>query len=172
MKKIDFIYKPIPGRIENIGQYQSLCELVRYEIEKDQELLNLHENRLDENFYRDRDHNILTQDFIYAVAQHLDNLPFKGTGEKEIVFTEEIQSSELRPNSEGLNFTPKIINHIENNIENKHIGDFGEIWVLKKEKEFLKYNCKPKLAKKIKHVAKDRGDGLEYDILSFDLEGN
>jgi len=30
---------------------------------------------------------------------------------------------------------------------------------------------KPKLAKKVKHVAKEKGDGLGYDILSYDQNG-
>ncbi len=28
MEKVEFIYRPISGRIENIGQFHNLCELV------------------------------------------------------------------------------------------------------------------------------------------------
>ena len=43
---------------------------------------------------------------------------------------------------------------------------------MKREIEFLLENRKRKLAKQVKHVAKDQGDGAGFDILSFDLNGN
>ena len=172
-KKVEFIYKPIAGRIENVGQYQALCELVRYEIEKDQELLNLHENRITEQCYRDKGHNVLTQDFIYAVVRHLNQsfTTAHHTKTKTIEFSE-IQSCDLETKTEKLDFTPKFINHIQNTIENKRLGDLGEIWVLKQEIDYLLKNGKQKLAERVKHVAKDQGDGTGFDILSYDLEGN
>jgi len=170
-ERVEFTYRPIGGRIENIGQFHSLCELVRYEIEKDQELLNLHEDRLDSECYRDIDHNVLTQDFIYAAVKHLEQPEVRPKIEPETSISEEIQSSSLKLKVESVDFTPRTINHIQNNIENKRIGDLGEIWVLKEEIEYLKKNGKTKLADKVKHIAKDQGDGSGFDILSFDLDG-
>ena len=43
---------------------------------------------------------------------------------------------------------------------------------MKKEIEFLIKNGKSKLARKVKHIAKDQGDGAGFDILSFDLNGH
>ena len=170
-EKVELIYRPIAGRIENIGQYHNLCELVRFEIEKDQTLLKLHENRLGLECYRDKNHNVLTQDFIYAVVRHLKQPDVKQTPKTKTYKSTTIQSSSLKNKKNPVKFTPKIINHIQNNIENKRIGDLGEIWVLKKEIEYLKKNGKPELANKVKHAAKEQGDGLGYDILSFDLNG-
>lgn len=170
--KVEFTYKPIGGRIENIGQFHNLCELVRYEIEGDQELLNLHENRLDSECYRDKDHNVLTQDFIYAVVRHLDRPTITKKIEVESTVVEETSILNLKSKGESIDFTPRIINHIQNNIENKRIGDLGERWVLKKEIDYLIENGKSKLADKVKHVAKDQGDGSGFDILSYDLNGN
>lgn len=170
-ERIDYAHKPIKGRVENIGLYQNLCELVRYEIEKDQELLNLHENRLDKACYRDKDYNVLTQDFIYTVSQHFNSINSNKTRTIEIVKENEISSNSIETKIENINFTPSIVNHIQNNIENKRIGDLGEIWIYKQEKEFLESNGKKKLAEKVEHVAKNKGDGLGFDILSFDLEG-
>lgn len=169
--KINHTYKPISGRTENISQFHNLCELVRYEISNDQELLKLHEDRLEANCYRDKNFNILTQDFIYAVVRHLDKSQEEGVSIPVIKNLEEIKSTDLQIRNEEVNFTPRVINHIQNNMENKRIGDLGEIWVLKQERHFLEENGKNKLASKVKHVAKDRGDGLGYDILSFDLDG-
>ncbi len=171
-KKIEFIYKPIRGRIENIGQYQSLCELIRYEIEKDQELLILHENRLHEQCYRDKGHNVLTQDFIYAVVVHLNRPITESNDRIKITEISEVQSSALKIKTEKVDFTAKITNYIQNNIENKRLGDLGEIWVLKQEIDYLTKNGKQKLAAKVEHVAKSQGDGSGFDILSFDLNGN
>ena len=170
--KVEFTYKPVGGRIENIGQFHNLCELVRYEIEEDQELLNLHGNLLDSDCYRDKYYNVLTQDFIYSVVRHLDRPTNTKKAEVETIVVEETSGSNLKLAGESIDFTPRIINHIQNNIENKRIGDLGERWVLKKEIEYLSENGKSKLAKQVKHVAKDQGDGLGFDILSFDLDGN
>lgn len=170
--KVNHTYNPVAGRTENLSQFQNLCELVRYEISSDQELLKLHENRLEEDCYRDKNFNILTQDFIYAVVRHLNNPKEEIISIPEFQNLEEINSTDLQTKSEEVNFTPRVINHIQNNIENKRIGDLGEIWVLKHERNFLEENGKSKLASKVKHVAKDKGDGLGYDILSFELDGN
>ena len=171
-EKIDYVHKPIKGRVENIGLYQNLCELVRYEVEKDQELLTLHENRLDKNCYRDKEHNVLTQDFIYAVAQYFDSISTQKGKAIKVIKENEISSNALITKIENINFTPSIVNYHQNNVENKRIGDLGEIWIFKLEKEFLESHGKKKLAEKVEHVAKIKGDGLGFDILSYDLEGN
>lgn len=44
--------------------------------------------------------------------------------------------------------------------------------VLKYEKDLLEKEGKPNLARKIKHISQEEGDGAGYDILSFDLHGN
>ncbi|WP_242094307.1 DUF3883 domain-containing protein [Aestuariivivens sediminicola] len=171
-EKIEYAHRPVAGRVENIGLFQNLCELLRFEIEKDQELLTLHENRLDENCYRDKNYNILTQDFIYAVAEHFDSIKSNQDPLAEIISVDEVSSTDLIAKVDEISFRPSIINHIQNNIENKRIGDLGEIWVYKQEKMFLELNGKNNLSKKVKHVAKNKGDGLGYDILSYGLNGN
>ncbi len=170
-QKVIYTYSPKKGRIENISQYQNLCNLIRYEIEKDQKLLQLHEKRLDETCYRDKNHNVLTQDFIYAVSQHLNKLQTKKVKKTVAILEAEVSATDLTTISDTPEFRPSITNYIQNNIENKRIGDLGEIWVLKHEKEFLIQNGKTNLAKKVNHISKNKGDGLGYDILSFDLKG-
>ena len=63
--KIDFPYKPIKGRFENLLVYSELCERLREEIIKDEELIELHQSRLTESHYFETSYNILTQDIIY-----------------------------------------------------------------------------------------------------------
>jgi len=171
-EKIDYGYKPVAGRIENIGQFQTLCNLLKHELATDQELLKLHKNRISEDCYYDENLNILTQDFIYAVVAHLG---ISETSKKkkfiEIIATK-IKSSEIEIKDTKLDFTPKTVNFIQNNIENKRIGDLGELWVVEYEKRKLLKANKQKLAEKVSHVAMAEGDGLGYDILSYDLDGN
>ena len=58
------------------------------------------------------------------------------------------------------------IDFIDQEIRNKHLGLIGELFILKSEIEFLKLNKKDDLAKKVRHVSVEIGDGLGYDILS------
>lgn len=170
-RKIDYSYNPIAGRIENIGQFQNLCNLLRHELSKDQELLKLHKNRIADNCYYDENLNILTQDFMYAVVRHLKTSGILEIKEVKETVPTKINSAEIEVVETEIDFTPRTVNYIQNNIENKRIGDLGELWVTNIEKKKLLKADKPKLAEKVKHVAKDKGDGLGYDILSFDIDG-
>ena len=171
-KKIGYSYNPVAGRVENIGQFQTLCNLLRHELSKDQELLKLHKNRITNDCYYDENLNILTQDFVYAVVKHLETL--ERIEEKNVIelTTTNINSSEISVIETELDFTPSTVNYIQNNIENKRIGDLGELWVIEQEKQKLINANKQKLVEKVKHVSKEKGDGLGYDILSYDLKGN
>lgn len=170
-KTIDYTHKPIKGYDGNISQFQNLCELIRFEIVKDQELLNLHESRLDSSCYRDTNYNILTQDFIYAVTQHFKDTTYSILTTPDIIEEKQVLSNSLVTKIEDISFTPSIVNHIHNNIEKKRIGDLGELWVVEEEKKYLHRNGKNKLAQKVEHVAKSKGDGFGYDILSYELDG-
>src|SRR5690606_6911494 len=171
-KKIDYSYKPIAGKIKNIGQFQTLCNLIRHELSIDQELLKLHKNRISDDCYYDESLTILTQDFIYAVAKHLKPLDISQNKIINEISITEVQSTEVSIKEMEVDFTPRTVNYIQNNIENKRIGDLGELWVMKREEQRLVRANRPKLAGKIKHVAKDIGDGLGYDVLSYDQDGN
>lgn len=64
------------------------------------------------------------------------------------------------------------IDFLEEELKNKQLGYLGELLVLKNEIEYLTNNGYQDLAKKVKHVSVDEGDGVGYDILSFDIDGN
>lgn len=61
--------------------------------------------------------------------------------------------------------------YIETNKVNKDLGDEGELFVLEYEKECVKKYNLPS-AKNVRHISVDEGDGLGYDILSYDSQGN
>jgi len=172
-KKVEYPYQPRQGKIENIGHYLSLCDLVKEQIEKDQELLRMHARRLDDTCYRDIENHVLTQDFIYAVVRHLKE-PASREVKPSLVHSSSVSylnSKELTLKTKEPSFKGALINFIQNEIENKRTGDAGELWVINFEREYLINQGRPDLAGKIKHGSKDEGDGLGYDIRSFHPDG-
>ena len=171
-KKLELIYKPVKGHLENIGHFNSQCELIRFELSLDQELLKLHKNRITSDCYYDENLNILTQDFIYAVARHLDQAILVDTSEPTEIRETNVLSTDLRISADQISFRGRTVNFIQNGIENKRLGDLGELWVMKYEIEKLQNAKLYNLIDKIKHTSKDEGDGTGFDIQSFDIYGN
>lgn len=171
-EKLELIYKPVKGHLENIGHFNSQCELIRFELSLDQELLKLHKNRITSDCYYDENLNILTQDFIYAVARHLDQAVLVEKPISTETTETNILSSELSISADQISFRGRTVNFIQNGIENKRLGDLGELWVMKYEIEKLKNANKYNLINQIKHTSKDEGDGTGFDIQSFDINGN
>lgn len=171
-KKLELIYKPVKGHLENIGHFNSQCELIRFELSLDQELLKLHKNRITSDCYYDENLNILTQDFIYAVARHLDQAILVDTSEPTEIRETNVLSTDLRISADQISLRGRTVNFIQNGIENKRLGDLGELWVMKYEIEKLQNAKLYNLIDKIKHTSKDEGDGTGFDIQSFDIYGN
>lgn len=170
-EKVELVYKPKGGRIENIGHYNSQCELIRHELSLDQELLKLHKNRLNSDCYYDENLHILTQDFIYAVSRYLNQDKETKAKTVEKITEKQVLSSELSTSSDRINFKGHTVNFIQNGIDNKRIGDLGELWVMKYEFDKLVKANKLNLLDKIRHTSKDEGDGTGFDIQSFDKNG-
>lgn len=68
--------------------------------------------------------------------------------------------------------TPTAIDFVELETRNKQLGYLGELLILRNEIAYLKEQGKPNLAKCVKHVSIEIGDGVGYDILSFHVDGN
>jgi hypothetical protein len=66
-------------------------------------------------------------------------------------------------------FVPR--NYIEAEAKNHSIGSAGEEFILRFEHERLWRGGNRKLANKIEHVSKSRGDFMGFDILSFETNG-
>lgn len=54
---------------------------------------------------------------------------------------------------------------------NRSLGDAGETLVVEFERDRLRRVGQPRLGERVEHVARSRGDGLGYDVLSFDSSG-
>lgn len=63
------------------------------------------------------------------------------------------------------------INYLEREARNASLGKAGEEFVLEVEHARLWMSGKRSLANRIEHVAQTKGDGLGYDILSFEESG-
>lgn len=61
--------------------------------------------------------------------------------------------------------------YVEREARNRRLGLAGELFVLEFEVRRLHSLGKKALADKVEHVANTRGDGLGYDILSFEEDG-
>ncbi len=63
------------------------------------------------------------------------------------------------------------INYLEREAHNASLGSAGEVFALHVEHRRLWEADHPRLAERIEHVSRSRGDGLGYDILSFETDG-
>jgi hypothetical protein len=164
---IEYPYYPKTGDIQNILEYLSLCEIIKAEIVKDNELIELHKTRIKDLGYSDNSFHILTQDVIYAAVKHIDKFNLGGKqkpAKKRLINVER----PISPKKDKVVLSGSFTNYIENEKEKKRIGDLGELLVLQYEQEKLKALG---IKKTPQHKSKSEGDGLGYDILSYDETG-
>jgi len=68
-------------------------------------------------------------------------------------------------------YHPAPVNYLEREARNRDLGDAGETFVINFERaRLIKLGCE-RLASRIEHVAKVRGDAEGYDVLSFEKSG-
>lgn len=66
---------------------------------------------------------------------------------------------------------PTRIDFLARNRRNQKLGEAGERWVVEFEKERLRREGQNDLADKVYWVSNQEGDGLGYDVRSFDSQG-
>ena len=164
-EKIHHDYLPVRGSQANIIQFFHLCSVVRDELVENNSLIKLHKDRLGADDYFDVSFNILAQDFIYAVTHYLSIEESPDHERKPILTFTDIS---LEPMTKEFTFRGKYVDYVSRQKTNKKIGNIGEELVLQYEKE----NCDPKFRNRIVHKSKTEGDGLGFDILSVDSDGN
>lgn len=62
-------------------------------------------------------------------------------------------------------------NYLQLEASNRELGKAGESFVVSYERDRLVRAGKPRLADRVEHVALTRGDGLGFDVWSFDVSG-
>jgi Domain of unknown function (DUF3883) len=61
---------------------------------------------------------------------------------------------------------------VERDFRNRALGKAGEAFVLDLERKVLSQRDRGDLAKKVRWISEEEGDGAGFDILSFDASGN
>ena len=67
--------------------------------------------------------------------------------------------------------SPRRINYLERESRNRSLGLAGELFVAEAERRRLWKAGRKRLAERIEHVSQSRGDGLGYDVVSFEADG-
>lgn len=165
---VDYPFQPKMGNIQNVLEYLSLCNIINAEIIKDNELTEMHKTRIGEQEYYDGSFHILTQDIIYAATNYIER--FEQNEKQESAFKRLVKVDKtILAKPDKVVLKGSFTNHIENDKEKARIGELGELLVLQYEQERLRslgVNKEPE------HKSKSEGDGLGYDILSYDEKGN
>lgn len=68
-------------------------------------------------------------------------------------------------------FSPVRRDYLAREARNRSLGRAGELFVLDLESRRLHAEGKKKLSERVEHVTASQGDGLGYDILSFESDG-
>ena len=68
-------------------------------------------------------------------------------------------------------FSPARRDYLAQEARNRSLGKAGELFVLELEAQRLYHAGKKSLANKIEHVSVTQGDGLGFDVLSFEEDG-
>jgi hypothetical protein len=79
---------------------------------------------------------------------------------------------ENEPIPEGLRRLVRKYDPVERDRRNHQLGKAGEGFVVEVERRRLSEADRPDLARKVRWVAKEDGDGAGYDVLSFDCRGD
>jgi len=159
-------YRPKRGAEENILQFYSTCNIIRDAAIADNELLLLHQRRLNRHDYADPAFTLLTQDIIYAAVQHLQI--HSGTQDQTVSI--QVTSIEIVPEQFEPSLSGVFINYLDNQREATRIGGIGERLILEYEKRKLRdagiFSRIPS------HDAVNIGDGIGYDIKSYTIDGD
>lgn len=77
-----------------------------------------------------------------------------------------------RDRAPGAAFVSSMVNYLEREARNRSLGRMGEKFALEYERARLRHAGEERLARQVDHVSVTRGDGLGYDIGSFEVDGS
>ncbi len=107
----------------------------------------------------------------YPAALHPERA-LSGFAERSALFVETSPTLlPVTPRREDIERLVRKFSPVERDFRNRKLGRDGEELVLHFERHRLEANDRPDLARKIRWVSEEDGDGAGYDILSFDSTG-
>lgn len=163
VERIDYDEAPQSGEIENLFRFESLCNYIHNYIMQDEELLKLYEPRKEK--YYDPEYHLLVQDIIYTTYYEAEP---DMLGPVQIVKPTQFKHKAVKL---PIELKGEFIDYVEREKRLKQIGELGEQFIFSQEREKVKQYHLPS-NKKVAWVSRDKGDGLGFDILSYDAEGN
>lgn len=110
------------------------------------------------------------EEIVVAPQPELQEFNFALVWEEPPEFKADYYTSKISDKG-SKEFVGRKRNYLREDASNKKLGNAGELFVLEYEEQRLRQAGQKKLANKIEHVAQTQGDGLGYDVLSFDVSG-
>ena len=173
-KIIGFV--PTSGLSDYENCQQMSAEILTY-LKTDSELCSWYEERRARYSGIDPEYHLLVQDILWSTRYYKENLP---NGGKVLKPDEEQKDEEklemiLTPSFITPSISLKAIKGIDYENEQRkrrNLGLEGERFVLRIESDRLKALFPDDESKRPVHVSEEEGDGLGYDIRSFDEKGN
>jgi hypothetical protein len=163
-KLLDYPYIPGKSKVTDVLHFSQMCQQVLHEIRKDNELLIMHQSRLNDQCYADTEFHILTQDIIYAADAHLDDFSV----EAAIAFKFNEVSVDYKILESLPTLTGRFVDYQARQAELSRLGLLGEQYIFERECNLV---ANYQHQKKPRHVSVEEGDGLGYDILSYFPDG-
>lgn len=158
VERTDYDYIPKSGDVENLVKFEKLCDYIHNYITHDAELLAMYEPRRAK--YYDSEYHLLVQDIIYTVYyEKAPELLEPVQLVKPHIFEKQVVSKPIELKGVRVDYASL-----------KQIGDLGEQFIFSQEREKVKKYKLPS-SKQVTWVSRDKGDGLGFDILSYDENG-
>lgn len=162
-EKVDFPMRPKKGDNHSIISYNALSNIVKEQLERDEELKSFHRSSIPEDAYFDQSLNVLTQDFIFAVVYVLGSIETIG-GEPSAVVIENAEGSEVNGWTPGVGRGIDTDQIVRAQLQ-KRLGLRGEMLVMEYERGRLK---ELGLSESLLQHVSLKDDGAGFDILSVD----
>lgn len=167
------IEHPIQSRdkVDKLVEFYNLCGEIKKRLLKETEFLFFYKDWLKSHSFNDPNYNLLTQDFIYAVARYFNSSKIIESNKSVVLNAEplEIEAVEFKTIVGSIPIKQKYgkINYEKRDSLLRNLGTKGECWVIKYERERLK---KLGIEFEIDYVA-DHNDNAGYDIISVEDDG-
>ena len=108
---------------------------------------------------------------LHPLALHPERV-IEGLSERQGLFVDRPPALlPITPPKQDMERLIRKFNPVERDFRNRKLGREGEELVFHFERERLQQLDRPDLAKKIRWISEELGDGAGYDVLSFDAKG-
>ena len=160
-------------KVDRYIEFNQLCDEVKNALKEHTSFTSHYSEWLKAHDFYDGCFNLLTQDFIYAVATYLNHETYsksdkKNPIQKEVYQIEAHDFPSIDSNVIGGFNGVKNIDYAKKDQMFRGLGLLGEEWVLTYENERL---SKLGITHKIIHTSVEEGDGKGYDIESVEDDG-